>query len=103
MHFLAGVTGGLAAYWVLLHSGLWRRRSDALLLPALAVLVCLMIVGVAWEVFEYAYGITDSHEDMYALDVIHDLIMDGLGAILAVIIGLKKTLLSRNRNSRETI
>ena len=91
MHFLAGVTGGLSAYWVLFHSGLWKRRSDALVVEFLSVVICLLIVGVAWEIFEYAYGLTDAHEKYYAVDVMNDLLMDTLGAVLAVIIGAKQT------------
>lgn len=92
MHFLAGLVGGLAAYWVLFDSGLWHRRSDKILLPILAVLACLMIVGVAWEVMEYVFGLTDSQED-YRLDTIHDLIMGASGALVAAFIGVRETLL----------
>ncbi|MEK7227589.1 MAG: hypothetical protein AAB641_01725 [Patescibacteria group bacterium] len=92
MHFIAGVAGGLAAYWVLFDSGFWRRRSDKILLPVLSVLICLMIVGVAWEIMEYTFGITDSHEG-YRLDVIHDLMMDASGALLAAFIGVRETFL----------
>ena len=91
MHFLAGLTGGLATYWVLFDSGLWRRRSDKILLPILAVLICLLIVGVAWEVFEYVFAITDSYEESYYLDVAHDLIADAVGALLAAFIGVRQT------------
>ncbi|MDO8565003.1 MAG: hypothetical protein Q7R67_00010 [bacterium] len=99
MHFLAGLAGGLTTYWVLLHSGLWRRKSDRILLPVLVVFVCLMIVGITWEVFEYTNGITDFHEEVYTLDVIHDLMMDALGAITAVIIGMKRTFLKQNSSN----
>ena len=98
-HFLAGLAGGLAAYWAILHSGLWRRKSDAILLPVLAVLLCLMTVGIAWEFFEYTNGITDAYEENYALDVTIDLIMDALGAILAVVIGVKQTFLKNSSNT----
>ncbi len=90
MHFLAGLAGGLASYWVLFESGLWRRKSDKALLPVLSVVICLLVVGVAWEIFEYVNDITDSHEG-YVLDVVHDLMADAGGALLAAFIGVKET------------
>ncbi len=48
-----------------------------------------MIVGIAWEIFEYTNGIIQSHE-RYQFDVMNDLILDGAGAILAAFIGTRK-------------
>jgi|SRR3989344_7929937 len=95
MHFVAGLAGGLSTYWVLFHSGFWRRQTDAILLPVLSVVICLMIVGVAWEIFEYKNGITDAHESYYTLDVIHDLVMDFAGALAAACIGVRETFFRR--------
>jgi hypothetical protein len=95
MHFLAGLASGLAVYWVLFGSGLWRRQADKVLLPILSVLISLIIAGVWWEVFEYVNGITDSHEG-YRLDITHDLIMDSLGALVAALIGVRQTLLRKS-------
>lgn len=90
MHFLAGFAGGLVTYWVLAESS-WRNwigeREPSFYVWS--VFGAVMIVGVAWEVFEYANGIIDSHE-AYPLDVINDLILDGLGALIASYIGIKK-------------
>lgn len=91
MHFLAGLAGGMAAYWGLFESGFWRRRGDKILLPILSVVVCLMIVGVAWEIFEFANGMTDSTEG-YRLDTIHDLMMDAAGSLVAAIVCIRATL-----------
>jgi len=76
MHFLAGFAGGFVAYWFFMRSGLFLQRR------IFSVFVVVLIVGVAWEFFEYFNGITDSHEG-YALDVTVDLILDSAGAILA--------------------
>lgn len=89
MHFLAGLAGGFATYWVLVHSGVWkkygvRRASDYIW----ATFICVMIVGVAWEIFEYTNGITDNHEGL-ALDILLDLILDGSGAAIAAYISTK--------------
>ncbi len=90
MHFLAGLSGGLVTYWVLAESRVWdrwvgRRSTDYIM----AVFLCVMIVGIAWEIFEYTNGIIQSHE-RYQFDVINDLILDGLGAIVAAFIGTRK-------------
>lgn len=89
MHFLAGLSGGLITYWVLAESGVFpnfvgRRMTDYMV----AVFICVMLVGIAWEIFEYTNGITQSHEG-YIVDTMIDLILDGAGAILAVYIGTR--------------
>lgn len=95
IHFLAGLAGGLATYWCLFHSGiLFKKPISNFLAATLSVLICVMIVGVGWEVFEYVNGFTDSHEG-YALDTINDLVLDGSGAVLAALIGVRKR---RNSN-----
>ena len=86
MHFFAGICGALATYALLFDSGwwkLWQKEFPSILTRMLIVFVCVMIVGVAWEIFEYANGLTDSIEG-YALDIAHDLIMDASGAIFAL-------------------
>jgi hypothetical protein len=90
MHFLAGLSGGLVTYWVLADSSWWsrwigRRDWDYIM----AVFLCVMMVGIAWEIFEYTNGIIQSHE-RYQFDVINDLILDGVGALLAGFIGTRK-------------
>mgnify|MGYP001588206302 CR=1 FL=1 len=91
MHFLGGFSVGLIIYWILFDSGLWGKRAETILIPVLSVLVCLMIIGIGWEIMEYYFDLTDSHEVKYFNDVIHDLIMDASGAIVAAIVGVKNT------------
>lgn len=88
MHFFAGVCGALASYAVLFDVGwwkLWREEFPPILTRMLIVFISVMIAGVAWEIFEYVNGLTDSMEG-YSLDVTNDLLMDALGAILALLI-----------------
>jgi len=89
MHFLGGLTGGLAAFWVLFHSGLFWRSMPSKKTATLATLFCLMTAGVLWEVMEFQYGMLDSFES-YPLDVFNDLVLDASGALLAAYIGLKE-------------
>ena len=89
MHFLAGLTGGFASYWVIFHSGLFFKTPQKVSFVILSVLLCMLIAGVAWEVLEYTHGLTDSHEG-YRLDTMNDLILDSAGAVLAALIATRK-------------
>lgn len=76
MHFLAGVVVASVVLWVLTFeipptSNLTRYRFALVFGVTLAV-------GIAWEVFEYAAGITRG-EPGYWFDTLHDLVMDGVG------------------------
>lgn len=90
MHYFAGVTGGLATYWVLFHSGLLFKEIPTKKQAISLTLILLLVVGVAWEVAEQVMGITDSNEG-HVLDVIIDLIMDALGAVSATLIALRRS------------
>jgi hypothetical protein len=51
------------------------------------VLILSLIVGVAWEVFEYVFGLLDwSAGETYWSDTMVDILMDVIGATLAVIL-----------------
>ena len=84
VHFLAGFSGGLVTYWVLADSGLWRVSRKPDWVYTTLVFVCVMIVGVGWEIFEYTNNLTDSYERLYSIDVASDLIFDAVGALLTV-------------------
>lgn len=89
MHFLGGFTGALASYWVLFHSGIFWQNIPNWKTIAGVTFFCLMTAGVLWEVMEYKNGMIDSFEGYY-LDVFNDLVLDGLGALLAIYVGLRK-------------
>ena len=91
MHFFTGFIVGLVVYWVLFNSKIFgngdalRQRTRILM-----VFVCVMVIGLLWEWMEYTFNITNSHEG-YPLDPIIDLVLDGAGAILASVVGLRRT------------
>lgn len=87
-HFLGGLSGGLAVYWVLFCSGLFWKKPVNFFVMMLFTVACLLVAGVAWEVFEYVYDIADASEG-YLLDTSIDLIMDILGAVSAALIGFR--------------
>src|SRR3989344_5789223 len=72
MHFAGGVWAGLCAAWLLM------RRGNSF--PLLWCLGFALIVGVAWEIFEYSEGIANAYYMSYQLDTAKDIVMDLLGA-----------------------
>lgn len=77
MHFLGGAWVAAAVLWCLLLSGYvhtrWRPFRTA---------VCLtIIVGILWEIYEYAFGMTLVEHEAYVFDTALDLVMDMIGAI----------------------
>ena len=86
MHFLAGFAVGLFAIWFLFHSNIFFRRMPERLEAAFVALITVLIVGVGWEIFEYANDITIATEG-YVPDTFHDLLSDVLGALLGGVFG----------------
>lgn len=92
MHFLVGLTGGLGLFWGLFDSGLiFRGRPHSKAASVITILICVMVVGVAWEIFEYKNGLTYSVEG-YGQDTANDLVLDGCGAFLAALLVTRKKL-----------
>jgi len=83
-HFLAGFSLGFFSLYIFYESGLLGNKLS---LPQIIFLsfISVMVLGGVWEIFEYLNGLTESTEE-YSLDVIHDLLADALGAILALLV-----------------
>ena len=75
MHFLAGFSGGLFILWFFAPFSIYKSLF--------LTLGYLLVVGVAWEIFEFVFDITISQPTNYWQDTIYDLINDTLGALLA--------------------
>lgn len=72
LHFLGGLWVGLFLVWILR-----RVEKNASLI---FVVVGVLCIGIAWELFEIVIG--SPRETRYYLDTIIDLIMDVVGALL---------------------
>jgi len=83
-HFLAGFSLGFFSLFIFYESGLFRDKLSFLKVSFISFIFVMMLSGI-WEIFEYANGLTQSTEK-YSLDVVHDLLSDSLGAILALLI-----------------
>ncbi len=91
MHFLGGFSIGLLSLWFYFHSGIIKKLVPNQKQAILKSLFFVIVIGVGWEVFEYLNGLTQSTES-YPLDVIHDLIADSVGAIVAGDLASRKKL-----------
>lgn len=83
-HFLGGAWAALFFYWV----GSSVGRASNLLL----VIGGALLLGLAWEFFELAAGISNAPN--YISDTLFDLLMDILGAMF-VAIAMRSMLLMR--------
>ncbi|MDP3763081.1 MAG: hypothetical protein Q8Q92_00225 [bacterium] len=75
MHFLGGITIGMLVIWFL-------KIEDRSLKSFLTAVAWVIVVGGAYEVFEYVNDLTFSTQE-YSIDTAIDLVMDALGAIFA--------------------
>lgn len=85
-HFLGGLSLGMLSLWIIYDSGFFSKLEPSTKRAVITSVIAVLIIGIGWEVFEYINGLTQSTEE-YSLDVMHDLIADVLGAVLAGIIG----------------
>jgi len=90
-HFLGGLTIGVLIIWAL-------RLEARSLKSFLLVFLGVMIVGGAWEVFEYLIGAISPIQS-YEVDTVHDLIMDALGAFVAFWFATTPTSISQSQES----
>jgi len=83
-HFIGGLSLGFLLLYIFYESSFFKGKislSKAIFIS----FILAVIVGITWEIFEYANGLTQSTEK-YSLDVAHDLLADALGTILALLI-----------------
>ena len=80
-HFLGGAWVSLMVLWFFYFSGFVERRADIREL-LFVVFSAVLVLGLAWEVFEIAIGVP--LEEGYVFDTLSDLFMDVAGAMVAV-------------------
>jgi hypothetical protein len=88
VHTLGGVWVALTVLWLMS----LRKEIHFNFKTGVMVLWGVIIVGILWEVFELATGVTSFADGMvYVLDTVSDMIMDIIGGIIGYWIGsLKK-------------
>lgn len=89
MHFVGGVWLGLAGLWAWNHSAhVARFRERIRLSPNTVALASGILIGTVWELYEFIVwkysGKGFPYE--YGRDVVLDLIMDTVGAIVGIVV-----------------
>jgi hypothetical protein len=72
-HFLGGVSVGIFVRYVCSVAGMRLRL--------LYFVIAILVIGTAWELWEYGLGLTEYPAD--SIDALSDYMMDILGAVLA--------------------
>ena len=76
MHFLGGFFAGGVSLWVFFK----RSRNGREIF--LATFFGALLIGAAWELFEYFTGFTFVVYGTYTFDTVKDFLMDALGALV---------------------
>jgi len=92
MHFLGGTSVGMLAIWFWFQSGIFEISVPSKREVFFYTIVCTILIGIGWEVFEFAHDIAGPLGGKYALDTYNDLVFDFLGGIVASLIGRIKSL-----------
>ena len=77
MHFLGGFLTILILLWI------DRWRGTALTGTFTQIFLWIMVVGLAWEIYELFFGLTFIDARGYRFDTVLDLIMNTIGASIA--------------------
>lgn len=86
MHFLGGLWVGL--FTLIIASTFIKEPNLVRRMNVIFLSVCsAIVIGVAWEVFEYTSGISVASYDLYVKDTFKDMVMDTLGGVMAGIYG----------------
>lgn len=92
VHFAGGLWVALSFAWMFgyltRHASLWT------------MLLLVLLVGIAWEIFEIAIGMT--REPDYALDTTLDLVMDMCGGLVGFFLARSMLQLSTHGEATET-
>lgn len=90
MHFLGGLTIGLIFILVFYFSGFTKDQISIERSLVVKTFIFVMLVGIGWEIFEYAFDIANPNHGNYIEDTTLDLVFDALGALTAGLIGKYK-------------
>ena len=89
MHLLGGILIGLIVLKIFFTGKRAMIAHQHKVFTAVVAFVCVMIVGVGWEVFEYGVGLTPLYK-VATQDTLSDLVFDASGALVAVLWYFKK-------------
>ena len=90
MHALGALMISLLFLWLWFVSGLFGKSTPSKREAMVNAIVVVILVGLGWELFEYAYDIATPIGGNYALDTFRDLLADFIGAVVGGFIGRLK-------------
>lgn len=82
MHFFGGFLVSLFSFFIMWELGLSRFRNNRYSIVT-NVIVCTVIVGLLWEIFELLFGLTLTKEHSYLFDTGADTALNLTGAVVA--------------------
>ncbi len=83
MHFLGGLWCSFFTLFYISSFEMKRSINWPRARVYLAAVFATLLVGVAWEIYEYVFGFTFTTKSSYQLDTALDLVMDTTGAVVA--------------------
>lgn len=81
MHFFGGFLVSLFSFFIMRELGLSRFRNNRYSIFA-NVILCTVIVGLLWEIFELVFGLTLTKEHSYVVDTGADTVLNLTGAVV---------------------
>ncbi len=82
LHFLGGLWTSLLFLWLYFFSGVFAPKSRTLFSFFVVSTLSLVLVGVAWEIFELLTGLTFVQWSDYFSDTALDFVMDFFGSVV---------------------
>ncbi len=81
-HFLGGVFIALLLLWLCFFSSYLKYSLPSRFKLFLLLVGGTLLVGIAWEIFEYSVGLTWSPKGYWS-DTLYDLVFDTIGGLVA--------------------
>lgn len=82
LHYLGGIWVALSGFWYFYYSGIIKNHPRTTVDFLITTIVPVLIIGGAWEIFEYVAGITFILPgEHYEFDTIGDFFVDTAGAL----------------------
>lgn len=100
MHFLGGIVVVLFFLWLYFYSGAFAPSKRSLSHFLLVAILGLILVAVAWEVYELLLGEAEFNKAGYPFDTGLDFVMDTLGGLTACLYAYMKELESIKNNAK---
>ena len=90
LHFLGGAWIATLVIWFFFFSGLVTTRPIRLVSFVGIIAAGVLLIGTAWEIYEYAFDIAVGEGERYVVDTLFDFLMAYIGAGIVAYLCYKK-------------